>query len=178
MERERRYTVIKEKDLAECFMQGVISPEEINALGAVLEKLHKYRLDRGKKRLECVVVESDWPEYEPVWNMLETRIQREIESAILEQRFGPDSIPTGLPYFYVVDGKSLVCSNAHSPTRLLRYSGYKYKILYSTEPFDPAAVFTTSWAGSPKKAEMITRDVIMTMEPEQIIAESNARQVK
>lgn len=27
--------------------------------------------------MECVVIESDWPEYEPVWSMLEKRAQKQ-----------------------------------------------------------------------------------------------------
>lgn len=178
MERELRYDVVKRKDFAACFMEGIISPEEVNTLQDILAKLYKYRLDMGKKPLECVVVESDWPEYETVWRMIDERVQRELEAVVMEQRFGPDSVPSELPYFFVVDGKSLVCSNAHSPHRLVGYSGYKYKILYSTEPFDPSAVLTTSWANSPKKAEFITRDIVMSMDAKQIIEESKARRVK
>lgn len=178
MERELRYDVVKRKDLGACFMEGIISAEEVNTLNAILAKIHKYRLDIGKKPLECVVVESDWPEYEQVCHMIEHRVHSEIEAAVLEQKFGPETIPTELPYFFVVDGKSLVCTDAYSSHRLVGYSGYKYKVLYSTEPFDPSAIYTTAWAASPKKAEMISREVVLSMDAKQIIEESKIRRVK
>jgi len=178
MERERRYAVTKCKDFRSCMDKGIITPEEEQVMEIVMQKLDNYRMEQGKKPLECVVVESDWPEYERVWRMIEERVQGEVEAVVMEQRFGPDSVPAELPYFFVVDGKSLVCSNAHSPHRLVGYSGYKYKILYSTEPFDPSAVLTTSWANSPKKAEFIPRDIVMAMDPKQIIEESKVRRVK
>lgn len=178
MQREHRYDVIKRKDFGDCLSRGIISHEEAITLQGIFEKLRKYRLDMGKKPLQCVVVESDWPEYERVWSMVEHRVEREIEAAVMETKFGPDSVPAGLPYFFVVDDKSLVCTDAHAVHRLLRYSGYKYKILYSTEPFDPSAIYTTSWAGSPKKAEMISREIVMNMDAKQIIEESKARRVK
>ncbi|QDH49049.1 hypothetical protein PHYNN_217 [Pantoea phage Phynn] len=178
MERELRYDVVKRKDLEACIAEGVISEEENATLQTILEKLYKHRADLGKEPLECVVVESDWPEYEQVWSMIENRVQCEIEAAIMEQTFGPNSIPPDLPYFYVVDGKSLVCSDAHTVHRLLKYSGYKYRILYSTEPFDLGAVHETSWCSSPERAEFITRDVVLNMSPLQVIEESNKRRVK
>lgn len=55
--REERYTVIKHNQLT--------------------DKQKQYLKDcifgEGIPTVECLVIESDWPEYEPVWSMLEKR---------------------------------------------------------------------------------------------------------
>lgn len=56
--REERYIVIKRKHLTD------IDEEFIRAV----------LVDLNVRCTKCVVVESDWPEYEKVWNMLEERI--------------------------------------------------------------------------------------------------------
>jgi len=58
--REERYIVVKIKDLK---FAGVE-----NKLRDVLNKA-------GIQTRECVVVESDWPEYEIVWEMLQSRAE-------------------------------------------------------------------------------------------------------
>ncbi len=71
-QREERYIVIKRKHLT--------------ALQERALRAHMNRLGIGT--VECVVVESDWPEYETVWRMIEDRmtgrhqLQRE---AVLEE---------------------------------------------------------------------------------------------
>ena len=61
--REDRYTVIKHKDLS-----GV--PRELLVeLRLVLDRLGEFTPER-----KYVVVEDDWPEYEPVWAMIEARM--------------------------------------------------------------------------------------------------------
>lgn len=55
--REERYTVIKHNQLT--------------------DKQKQYLKDcifgEGIPTVECLVIESDWPEHEPVWSMLEKR---------------------------------------------------------------------------------------------------------
>lgn len=41
--------------------------------GLAREYAEQRRL-KGKKPLECVVVEKDWPEYEPTWKAIEARV--------------------------------------------------------------------------------------------------------
>lgn len=43
----------------------------------VFEREERYIVTKIKsgKRVECVVIESDWPEYEPVWQMLQDRME-------------------------------------------------------------------------------------------------------
>lgn len=67
-ERENRYFIAKCTDVT------YLSTEHQKMLMEVMFAVANVRGFRGKKPLECVVVESDWPEYEPVWNMIEDRM--------------------------------------------------------------------------------------------------------
>ncbi|WP_440466933.1 hypothetical protein ACKI1H_27285 [Pseudomonas sp. YH-1] len=63
-EREKRYMVIKLSQL----------DEEPDASGMTRQE-QIYRLAHfGKAMVQCVVVESDWPEHETVWRMIEGRM--------------------------------------------------------------------------------------------------------
>lgn len=64
--REERYIVFKMSDLG-----NSLKGDEIRQLAQEYEE-HRQRL--GKKPLECVVVEKDWPEYEPTWKAIEARV--------------------------------------------------------------------------------------------------------
>lgn len=66
---EDRYIVFKISDVVEHL--------------TITERLHLERLyeiqrvgrrEAGKSALECVVVESDWPEYESTWRAIEARV--------------------------------------------------------------------------------------------------------
>lgn len=39
----------------------------------IMDKVDRLRYSLDKPVLKCVVVESDWPEYEQVWKTLEER---------------------------------------------------------------------------------------------------------
>lgn len=69
--RENRYTTIKNSDLM------CLTLLEFQVLDTILNKISQHRVDSGKKPLSCVVVESDWPEYEEVWEMIEERVKNE-----------------------------------------------------------------------------------------------------
>ena len=56
--REERYIVVKLKHLA----------------GLQVAPLRNFLRENRVPTLNCVVVESDWPEYEPVWQMIERRM--------------------------------------------------------------------------------------------------------
>ncbi|ODU36613.1 MAG: hypothetical protein ABS88_00030 [Sphingopyxis sp. SCN 67-31] len=58
LEREERYIVIKRKHLEEEQERGLRMMLGLN----------------GIKLIDAVVVEADWPEYEPVWKMIEDRV--------------------------------------------------------------------------------------------------------
>lgn len=69
MQREYRYMVFKMKDV-----RSALTREERAFLRDLMGKVHDYRIGEGKRVLECVVVESDWPEYEPTWAAIEKRM--------------------------------------------------------------------------------------------------------
>ena len=68
-EREELYIVFKLSDLG-----NSLKGDEIRRLAR--EYAEQRRL-RGKPPLECAVVESDWPEYEPTWRAIEARVAGE-----------------------------------------------------------------------------------------------------
>lgn len=67
--REERYLVFKRKDCEAC-----MTTAEREQLIELARKMWAYRKDAGKSDFDCVVVESDWPEYEPAWAAIETRM--------------------------------------------------------------------------------------------------------
>ena len=67
--REARYVVLKSADAMKC-----LTVSEIIALRRIQAKVEEHRAKIGKPPLDCVVVESDWPEYEPTWRAIEARV--------------------------------------------------------------------------------------------------------
>ena len=67
--REVRYVVLKNADITQC-----LTVNELIELRRIQAKVTEHRAKTGKPRLECVVVESDWPEYEPTWKAIEARV--------------------------------------------------------------------------------------------------------
>ena len=67
--REERYAVLKISDMTEA-----LTHSECQELIYLENKIRAYRESQGKKELECVVVESDWPEYEPTWTTIQNRV--------------------------------------------------------------------------------------------------------
>ena len=65
-QREERYIVFKVSDLG-----NSLKGDEIRKLA---REYAEHRQQLGKEPLKCVVVESDWPEYEPTWKALESRV--------------------------------------------------------------------------------------------------------
>lgn len=82
MIREYRYMVFKLKDI-----QFSLTREERGFLKHLAGKVHDYRLGEGKAPLECVVVESDWPEYESTWKAIEKRMD-ETPNGVLGGDYG------------------------------------------------------------------------------------------
>ena len=64
--REDRYIVFKVSDLGNSF-----KGDEIRQLA---REYAEHRRLNGKPPLDCIVVESDWPEYEPTWRAIEARV--------------------------------------------------------------------------------------------------------
>lgn len=69
MEREHRYWVAKVKDV-----EKYLSEEQQLSLDRHLTKIRIGRLNDGKADVKTVCVDSDWPEYETVWKMIEARV--------------------------------------------------------------------------------------------------------
>lgn len=67
--REERYFVFKISDVVEH-----LTTAEALHLARLYEIQRVGRKEAGKAELECVVVESDWPEYEPTWQAIEARV--------------------------------------------------------------------------------------------------------
>jgi hypothetical protein len=64
--REDRYIVFKKSDL---------NDEQLRVLNNWRRTVTSQRLATGKDVLTTVVVESDWPEYEPTWDAIQTRME-------------------------------------------------------------------------------------------------------
>lgn len=65
---ENRYVVLKKKDIDE-----VLSVAEQNQLDDLCRKINLHRGRMGRDGLQCVVVEHDWPEFQPVCDAIKAR---------------------------------------------------------------------------------------------------------
>ena len=68
-QREARYVVLKNSDVMQC-----LTANELIDLRRIQAKVEEHRAEVGKPPLDCVVVEPDWPEYEPTWRSIEARV--------------------------------------------------------------------------------------------------------
>jgi len=78
-QREERYLVLEYTDIAGTVESGAITEDELSVLTKIAGEVEAYRMQRrGEigKFFKCVVVESDWPEYELVWKMIEDRMRQ------------------------------------------------------------------------------------------------------
>ena len=66
--REDRYNVIKYTDLER------LPHAERRGVNGFLRRIHESILKAGAPARQSVVIESNWPEYEPVWQMIERRM--------------------------------------------------------------------------------------------------------
>jgi len=69
MQREQRYIVIKLSDATRA-----LDSAETEVLTGLRNKIAESRIANGKKPLMSIVVESDWPEYQPTWAAIEARV--------------------------------------------------------------------------------------------------------
>ena len=72
--RQFRYTVLKDRDVNLALMKS-----DRDTLESLCAKVDQYRASVGRTPLICVVVEADWPEYEPTWKAIEERVLQEQE---------------------------------------------------------------------------------------------------
>ncbi len=82
--------VIKLKDL-----EAALTETEEQILFKLASKVENMRIQQGRSTMKAVVVEHDWPEYEPTWQALEQRVdaleenhQHDAEQAALAQTNG------------------------------------------------------------------------------------------
>lgn len=68
---EDRYIVLKRSDIQAANFTQYFHDN----LKVCTDVLHNSRLSHGKQPLKCLVIESDWPEYEPVLQMLKDRAE-------------------------------------------------------------------------------------------------------
>ena len=69
MKREKRYIVLKLKDIL-----AALTEDEQYQMQALAARVSVSRYMRGASDLKCVVVEHDWPEYEPTWDAITRRM--------------------------------------------------------------------------------------------------------
>lgn len=159
MKREERYAVFKYADI-----DAALSDSDKLLLSAVVNKIDRYRKEQGKEPIKGVVVEHDWPEYDQVWKMVETRVEREENNRKFETMLDNKE---RLGYFFVVEthqGKFLITSDAHSTNRLKEYTGYKYRAMFSPDcGFDNSEIFTTSWSVHFKHVVQVSFDEIVAL---------------
>lgn len=88
MQREQRYLVLKIKDI----FRSLTSTERaiLNTLAA---KVEDGRHAAGKSPLQCVVVESDWPEYEATWTAIASRVDGPSQASLRQDT--DDIVPNG-----------------------------------------------------------------------------------
>lgn len=69
-ERENRYLVLRRRDISDS-----LTELEQQILREIVTKVRLYREGIMQKQpLQCVVVEHDWPEYEPTWEAIRRRV--------------------------------------------------------------------------------------------------------
>ena len=85
MKRENLYVVIKRKDILKYLDFG-----DAAMLHALAGRISDKRNEDNRLDLECVVVESDWPEYEPTWAAIEARVDAETVAEIDNKHYCSD----------------------------------------------------------------------------------------
>lgn len=94
MKRENRYLVIKRADIAK-----YLGPSDVATLYQLSDTIGLSRISDNRLGLECVVVESDWPEYEPTWAAIEARVYAEAPVEVDNKHYCNDG------YWWEVTGK-------------------------------------------------------------------------
>lgn len=119
--REQRYYVLKLSDL-----QGTISFADLLYLYEISRKVADRRAQEGKEQREYLVLEGDWPEYEPTWQAIEARVSG---APHLQQADGEPQriflVPTGEIY----EGEETYQRYEGSPPPLC-----DYEVLYTSQP--------------------------------------------
>ena len=67
--REQRYFVVKVRDA-----KRYLDDHQLEKLAEIADTISEGREKDSIPDVECVVIESDWPEYEPTWKAIEARM--------------------------------------------------------------------------------------------------------
>lgn len=94
--REQRYFVVKVKDAKE-----YLDAHQLEKLAEIADTISEGREKDGIPAVECVVVESDWPEYESTWRAIEDRVTGTHPDPSIPEGWKP--IPEKHPTFDLVD---------------------------------------------------------------------------
>ena len=87
MELENRYLVFKRSDI-----EKHISLATQIVLANVAQAIDHHRIDEGREPLKCVVVESDWPEYESTVSAIEARVDAETAARVDNRHYCNDGM--------------------------------------------------------------------------------------
>lgn len=82
MELEQRYLTIKLSDLERAETK---TPGITEYIGNLLRIIEDVRTQSGKVKLEGIVIEKDWPEYEPTLKLLSERVDAESDPVQLTE---------------------------------------------------------------------------------------------
>lgn len=94
---EERYVVFKLKDIGALpALHRELIREWLHDIGSIVGQA---RLSAGKSPLECVVVESDWPEYKGIVSAIEQRVRQEHCEHVWQ--------------WYQVAGEGQICAKCH-----------------------------------------------------------------
>lgn len=77
MQHEKRYTVLKDKDI-----EKYLNADDKMRLARICRDIDISRAHDGKRPLKCVVVEDDWPEYGQTWAAIGARVDAEERQTI------------------------------------------------------------------------------------------------
>lgn len=65
-EREKKYVVLKKRDIYK-----YLSDKQLGRLHKICRSIEEGRAADGRKPIDCVIVENDWPMYEDTWKSIE-----------------------------------------------------------------------------------------------------------
>ncbi len=98
---ETRYLVLKLADI-----ESALDDRQKGMLEGLSRIVDSSRIARGKKALNAVVVESDWPCYDQVWALVEQQAKRDQIKALAKPGWG-EAPPAAK--FRAVDADGLSC---------------------------------------------------------------------
>lgn len=71
MKLEKRYIVLKIKDVL-----STLTPKQQDDLDRMCFQINLNRESRGRSPVDSLVIEKDWPEYEPTLKLLSERVDK------------------------------------------------------------------------------------------------------